>query len=74
MDVSACSMDMQYAFIMQMGEYANRGIPIYFDDVLSSPAEVVNSMMVHEEEDYMADFVSADDGSLLQIRFDRVKY
>ena len=64
---------IQFELMMLLGDYMQRGIPIFFDNKPCTPAEVVNAMMVREDEVYMADFVRDEYGHLLQIRYDHVK-
>ena len=65
--------NIQFELMMQLGDYMQQGVPIFFDDKPSTPAEVVNEMMLRENEVYMVDFVRDDLGHLLQIRYDQIK-
>ncbi len=64
--------EIQFELMMQLGDYVQQGIPLYFDNVPSTPLEVVNNLSVRENEVYMADFVRDDRGHLTQIRYDHV--
>lgn len=65
--------NIQFELMMQLGDYMQQGIPIFFENRPCTPADVVNAMMVKEDEVYMADFVRDERGRLLQIRYDRVE-
>ncbi len=65
--------EIQFELMMQLGDYVQQGIPIFFDNVPSTPFEVVNNIAVNENEVYMADFVRDDRGNLTQIRYDHVR-
>ncbi|MBO6112966.1 MAG: hypothetical protein J6P45_07970 [Lachnospiraceae bacterium] len=64
--------EVQFELMMQLGDYVRQGIPIFFDNVPSTPYDVVNNLAVKEDEVYMADFVRDDRGNLTQIRYDHV--
>ena len=64
--------EIQFELMMQLGNYVERGIPLYFENKPSTPYEVANNMRVRENEVYMADFVRDDLGNLTQIRYDHV--
>ncbi len=64
--------DIQFELMMQLGDYAERGIPLFFENVPSTPYEIANNLLVRENEVYMADFVRDDRGNLTQIRYDHV--
>lgn len=63
---------IQFEMMMQLGDYMQQGIPLFFENRPCTPAEVINAMMVREDEVYMADFVRDDNGHLLQIRYDHI--
>ena len=52
--------------------YQSDGISIFFEDHPSTPQEVVNKMMIHEDEVFMGDYIMNPYGRLVQIRFDPV--
>ncbi|MBR1875793.1 MAG: hypothetical protein IJ805_01645 [Lachnospiraceae bacterium] len=64
--------EVQFELMMQLGDYVRQGIPIFFDNVPSTPYDVVNNLAVKEDEVYMADFVRDDRGNLTQIRYNHV--
>ena len=64
--------EIQFELMMQLGNYVEQGIPLYFENEPSTPFEVANTMRVKENEVYMADFVRDDRGNLMQIRYDHV--
>jgi len=52
--------------------YANHGIRLFVQNRPASPEQTVMTVM-EEGESYMADYVDDDNGSLSEIRFDRVE-
>jgi hypothetical protein len=49
----------------------NRGAKLFLDDHKVSPAEAAGKL-IREENKYMADYVLGENGSIEQIRFDKV--
>ena len=58
--------------LSKLSYYANHGIRLFVQNKPSSPEQTVMTVM-EEGESYMADYVDNDDGSLSEIRFDRVE-
>ena len=48
-----------------------KGVELYINDELTSPANIMDCM-VNENEIYMPDYILDDVGELVQIRFDRI--
>ena len=64
--------EIEFDLMMQLGNYVERGISLFFDNKPSTPYEIANNLTVRENEAYMADYVHDDLGNLLQIRYDKV--
>ncbi len=64
--------EIQFELMMQLGDYVQQGIPLFFEDTPSTPREIVNNLMNNHDEVYMADYVRDDRGNLTQIRYDHV--
>ena len=64
--------EIQFELLMQLGDYVHQGIPLYFENVPSTPRDIVNNLMTNQDEVYMADYVRDDRGNLSQIRYDKV--
>ena len=64
--------EIEFDLMMQLGDYVERGIPLFFENKPSTPYEVANNLTVRENEVYMADYVRDDLGNPMQIRYDKV--
>lgn len=53
-------------------DMVKEGVLLYVDDRLASPNEIIKKQCVHEDSNYMVDFVFNDDGSYKEMRFDKV--
>lgn len=49
-----------------------KGVSLYLDGKPSSPEEIANRFCVNEDMVYMPDFVMDDDGTLKEVRYDKV--
>lgn len=49
-----------------------RGVHFYLNGCKSRPDEIIRRCCVCEESDYMADFVTDEEGRLTEIRYDEV--
>lgn len=65
-------MQMQLELFRELETHVKNGIPLYLAGRKTTPLEVVDALLVREDSIYMADFVRDDDGSLLQVRYDRI--
>lgn len=54
-----------------LNQMQNRGVELFVDGITVSPGEAV-AQTVNEDSPYMADYVLGENGSLRQVRFDRV--
>ncbi len=60
--------------LKQLCSYEKRGITLWLDGIRSTPLQVVEACIMKEGNDYMPDYVQDDNGTLYQLRFDRVTY
>ncbi len=58
-------------FLSKLSFYANQGIRLYVQNKRLSPEQTVMTVM-EEGSNYMADYVDDENGSLSEIRFDRI--
>ena len=73
MDVGNRHDGVDVELMMLLAKYQANGVPIFFEDRPSTPQEIVDIMMVHEDEVYMPDYVTDTQDRLIQIRYDHVK-
>lgn len=52
--------------------YQSDGVSIFFDDVPSTPREVVRLLTVYDDEVFMPDYIMDKQDRLVQIRFNQV--
>ncbi len=60
------------SLLSKLSYYASHGIKLFVQDKPASPEQTVRTVM-EEGGSYMADYVDDDEGSLSEIRFDRVE-
>lgn len=58
--------------LLQLEQMCRNGVALYMDGRAVRPAEAV-SRVVREDSPYMADYVLGSDGTIEQVRFDKVK-
>lgn len=59
----------------QLNRMLKKGIGLYLEKKPSTPEEIANACSVCEEGSaYMPDFVLDEDGSLKEVRYDKVKF
>lgn len=73
MDAAKRHDGVDVELMMMLARYQANGVPIFFEDRPSTPQEIVDIMMVHEDEIYMPDYVTDTDNHVVQIRYDHVK-
>jgi len=56
-----------------LAKSSKKGVQLYLCGELSNPSEI-SDITVREDGCYMADYVTDDDGCLVEIRFDKVSY
>lgn len=64
----------QYAYMEQLKNYQNQGVPIYIDGRITQQEKEWFKIFEIREDGavYMADYVNTDDGQLTEIHFDLV--
>lgn len=65
-------MQMELELFRTLENHVSNGISLYLAGKKSTPLEVVDAVLVKDENDYMADYVRDDNGSLVQVRYDRI--
>ncbi len=58
--------------LLTLDNLVSKGISLFISGQKATPEEVVSSVMLNEESDYMADFVQDENGRLQQICYDRI--
>lgn len=67
--------EQQRIFVEGLKKYRERGIPILIDGKECPPEEYDKIFELKEDGSfYMGDYIGADTGRLMEIRFDRVYY
>ena len=51
-----------------------QGVDLYLEGEPASPEEIARKFFVNEDTVYMPDFVTDEDGTLQEVRYDRVEY
>ena len=65
-------MQMEFELFQTLENHVNNGISLYLAGKKYTPLEVVDAVLVKEENVYMADYVRDDEGSLVQVRYDKI--
>ena len=55
-------------------EIYSKGVDLYLEGEPASPEEIARKFFVNEDTVYMPDFVTDEDGTLREVRYDRVEY
>lgn len=67
--------EQRVRYLDGLKRYKERGIPIYIDGKPSAEQEWSRIFEICEDGSfYMGDYIGADQGKLMEIRFDRVYY
>lgn len=60
------------AVFLELQEYKKMGVTIWLEEFQSTPDEIVKACMVSEESDYMRDYISNENGKIVELHFNRV--
>ena len=55
-------------------EIYSKGVDLYLEGEPASPEEIARKFFVNEDTVYMPDFVTDEDGTLREVRYDSVEY
>lgn len=56
----------------ELREYKNKRVNLYLEGRDSTPHEIANACTVMEEGSYMREYVSNEDGVIIEIRFNKI--
>ncbi len=59
--------------LIELENIRNRGIMIFLDGVPSTPLTVTDILCVNENNNFMRDYVTDEEGVWRELRFDRIR-